>query len=81
MQLTGAEVHIIERCTPSTASWGLRKENVELARRVAKPLMERVRESTAGIVAGDCQLANVAITKVAGSDRSIRCRYSLVPTA
>ncbi len=66
MQLTGAKVQMVERCAAIDGTWGLRAENVEMAKRVAKPLMERVRESEAELVAGDCQLANVAIREDAG---------------
>jgi glycerol-3-phosphate dehydrogenase subunit C len=66
MQLTGAKVQMIERCSAIDGTWGLRAENQELARRVAKPLMEKVRESDAQLVAGDCQLANVAIEEGSG---------------
>ena len=66
MQLTGAKVQMVERCSAIDGTWGLRAENQELARRVAKPLMEKVRESDAQLVAGDCQLANVAIEEGSG---------------
>ena len=45
MELTGAKVTMVERCSAIDGTWGLRAENVELAKRVAKPLMEKVRES------------------------------------
>jgi Fe-S oxidoreductase len=61
MGLTGAKVQMVERCAAIDGTWGLRAENLELAKKVAKPLMERVRESEADLIAGDCQLANVAI--------------------
>jgi Fe-S oxidoreductase len=67
MQLTGAQVTVVERCAAIDGTWGLRTENIELARRVAKPLMQRVRDSDAQLVAGDCQLANVAIEEGAGT--------------
>ena len=66
MQLTGAKVQMVERCAAIDGTWGLRAENIEMAKRVAKPLMERVRESEAELVAGDCQLANVAIREDTG---------------
>jgi Fe-S oxidoreductase len=66
MQLTGARVQMVERCAAIDGTWGLRAENVEMAKRVAKPLMERVRDSDAQLVAGDCQLANVAIREESG---------------
>jgi glycerol-3-phosphate dehydrogenase subunit C len=61
MQLTGAKVQMVERCSGIDGTWGLRAENAEMAHRVAKPLMERVRESNAELITGDCQLANTAI--------------------
>src|SRR5204862_6240471 len=67
MALTGAKVAMVERCSAIDGTWGLRAENVELARRVARPLMERVRESEEELIAGDCQLANVAIEE--GAER------------
>jgi glycerol-3-phosphate dehydrogenase subunit C len=66
MQLTGAKVQMVERCSAIDGTWGLRAENIELAHRVAKPLMEKVRESDANLIAGDCQLANVAIDEGTG---------------
>jgi glycerol-3-phosphate dehydrogenase subunit C len=66
MGLTGAKVTMVERCSAIDGTWGLRAENVELARRVARPLMEKVRDSDAQLVTGDCQLANVAIDEGTG---------------
>ena len=63
MKLTGAKVDMIERCAAIDGTWGLRAENLEMAKRVAKPLMEKLREAEEELVAGDCQLANVAITE------------------
>jgi len=61
MALTGAEVTTVERCSAIDGTWGLRAENIELAKRVARPLMERVADAEEQLIAGDCQLANVAI--------------------
>ena len=61
MELTGAKVTMVERCSAIDGTWGLRAENLDMARRVAKPLMDRVRESEDELVVGDCHLANTAI--------------------
>ncbi len=66
MQLTGAKVQMVERCSAIDGTWGLRAENVEMARQVAKPLMETIREADTELVAGDCQLSNTAIAEGAG---------------
>lgn len=66
MRLTGAKVQIVERCSAIDGTWGLRAENVDMARTIAKPLMEKVRESDADLIVGDCHLANTAISQDAG---------------
>ena len=66
MALTGAEVTMLERCSAIDGTWGLRAENVEMARKIAKPLMEAVTKSDAELIAGDCHLSNTAITEGTG---------------
>jgi len=61
MALTGARVEMVERCSAIDGTWGLRAQNVEMAHKIAKPLMERVEEAETELVAGDCHLANTAI--------------------
>jgi Fe-S oxidoreductase len=41
-----------------------------MATRIAKPLMEKVQESDAQLIAGDCHLANNAIAEQAGKKPS-----------
>lgn len=66
MALTGAQVTVIERCSAIDGTWGLRAENVEMARKIAKPLMETIKNSDADLVAGDCHLSNTAIREATG---------------
>jgi Fe-S oxidoreductase len=63
MALTGANVTMVERCAAIDGTWGLRAENLEMARKVAKPLMETIEQAESELVAGDCHLANTAITE------------------
>jgi Fe-S oxidoreductase len=66
MALTGADVTVVERCSAIDGTWGLRAENVEMARRIAEPLMDAVRTSDTELVTGDCHLANTAIREATG---------------
>ena len=61
LALTGAHVSVVERCSAIDGTWGLRAANVEMAHRIAAPLMDAVRADPAELVAGDCHLANTAI--------------------
>ena len=66
MALTGAKVQIIERCSAIDGTWGLRAENVEMAKKIAKPMMEQINRSEAQLVTGDCHLSNRAIREDTG---------------
>ncbi len=66
MALTGAKVQIVERCSAIDGTWGLRAENVEMAKKIAKPLMEQINRADAELVAGDCHLSNGAIREGTG---------------
>lgn len=66
MALTGAKVQMVERCSAIDGTWGLRAENVEMAKKIAKPLMAAIADSDAELVAGDCHLSNGAIREDTG---------------
>ena len=66
MKLTGAKVTMVERCSAIDGTWGLRAENVEMAKKIAKPLMETVAKADTDLVRGDCHLSNTAIREATG---------------
>ncbi len=66
MALTGARVTVVERCSAIDGTWGLRAENVAMAKKIARPLMEAITKSDAELVAGDCHLSNGAIHEDTG---------------
>ena len=66
MKLTGAKVQMTQRCSAIDGTWGLRKENVEMAKKISKPLMDFVVKKNSELVAGDCNLANNAILEGTG---------------
>jgi Fe-S oxidoreductase len=66
MKLTGAKVSMVDRCSAIDGTWGLRAENVEMARTIAQPLMDAVANADTDLVAGDCHLSNTAITEGTG---------------
>lgn len=66
MALTGAKVQMVERCSAIDGTWGLRAENVAMAKKIAKPLIDAIAKSDAELVAGDCHLSNGAIHEDTG---------------
>lgn len=77
MKLTGTKIQLVNKCSGIDGMWGYRKENYELARKVAQPLKQAIEkalgsgpladdESGASVLTGDCHLANGAILQETG---------------
>ena len=67
IKLTGAKVTLVQQCSGIDGMWGLRAENAadqRADRREAR--RRRFAAPTARSIAGDCHLANTAITEQTG---------------
>jgi Fe-S oxidoreductase len=63
MKLTGARIRLVQQCSGIDGMWGLRDENAELSLPVSRKLGEEITKAEGEVVAGDCHLANTAITE------------------
>ncbi len=66
IKLTGAKVKLVQQCSGIDGMWGLRAENASISLGIAKKLGDEVRKANGDVVAGDCHLANTAITEQTG---------------
>ncbi len=66
LKLTGTAVNVVSRCSGIDGTWGYRKENYALARKVAAPLKRDIEAAGGEVVCGDCLLANGAILQETG---------------
>ena len=66
MKLTGSKIKLVQQCSGIDGMWGLRAENAELSVPIAQKLGEMIRDADSEVVAGDCHLANTAITEQTG---------------
>jgi Fe-S oxidoreductase len=66
MKLTGSKIKLVQQCSGIDGMWGLRAENAELSIPIAQKLGEMIRDADSEVVAGDCHLANTAITEQTG---------------
>ncbi len=55
--IPGADLAVIERCSGHGGSWGVRKENFEVALKVGRPVARQARESGKRQIASECPLA------------------------
>ena len=67
MKLTGAKITVVAECSGIDGTWGLRTENFDAARRVARKLTKAIDKADAQVIAGDCSLANGGIALETGA--------------
>jgi Fe-S oxidoreductase len=66
IKLTGAKVTVVAECSGVDGTWGLRAENIESSRGVAKKMANAIDRAGNDTVAGDCSLAHIAIVQETG---------------
>jgi glycerol-3-phosphate dehydrogenase subunit C len=66
IKLTGAKVTLVQQCSGIGGMWGLRTGNTGISVPIAEELGEQIRRAAGEVIAGDCHLANTAITEQTG---------------
>ncbi len=66
IMLTGAKVTLVQQCSGIDGMWGLRAENAAISVPMATKLADQIRRANGDVIAGDCHLANTAITEQTG---------------
>ncbi len=66
IKLTGAKVTLAQQCSGIDGMWGLRAENAGISVSIAQKLADQITKANGEVVAGDCHLANTAITEQTG---------------
>ncbi|MEE8204071.1 MAG: heterodisulfide reductase-related iron-sulfur binding cluster [Alphaproteobacteria bacterium] len=61
--IPGADLEVIERCSGHGGSWGVMKENFEVALKVGRPVARKAAESAKAYVASECPLAGTHIVQ------------------
>jgi Fe-S oxidoreductase len=61
LKLTGTKLTLVAECSGIDGTWGLREDNVEISRGVARKMATAIRKAASASIAGDCSLANGGI--------------------
>jgi glycerol-3-phosphate dehydrogenase subunit C len=67
LRAMGAKVTVVSKCAGIDGTWGLKRENYQAAKEVARPLAEAIATAGPACLAGDCHLANGAIAEETGT--------------
>jgi len=66
MELTGASVEVIERCSGHDGTWGVKVEFFDLSMKIAAKAVREVEAAQADLVVSDCPLSGVQLTQAGG---------------
>ena len=61
--IPGVDIEVIERCSGHGGSWGVMKDNFEVALKIGTPVALRARDSGKTYVASECPLAGAHIVQ------------------
>ncbi|MBM4122724.1 MAG: Fe-S oxidoreductase [Nitrospira sp.] len=78
MELAGAQVVVIERCSGHDGTWGAKLEFFDLSMKIAGKAVREIENAPADLVASDCPLAALQLDQ-AGSSRQAGGRPTLHP--
>jgi len=68
LQLAGARVQVVERCSAVDGTWGMKREYHDLSVKLAQPLLKEVQEPAPEFIATDCPLSALRIKQGTGRD-------------
>jgi Fe-S oxidoreductase len=66
MELAGASVEVIERCSGHDGSWGVKVEFFDLSMKIAGKAIREVEAVQADLVVSDCPLSGTQLTQAGG---------------
>ena len=66
MELTGAKVQLIEKCSGHDGTWGAKVEFFDLSMKIAKKAARDIEEDAVDMVVSDCPLSALQLDQVRG---------------
>ena len=68
VKLTGAKIKVVAECSGIDGTWGYRRDNYEMSRKVARKMATAIERAGGDVVVGDCHLANGGIVQETGRE-------------
>ena len=66
MELTGATVQLIEKCSGHDGTWGAKVEFFDMSMKIAKKAIRDIEEESIDLVASDCPLSALQLDQARG---------------
>jgi glycerol-3-phosphate dehydrogenase subunit C len=68
LQLAGARVQVVERCSAVDGTWGMKRQYHDLSLKLSQPLLKEVQEPSPDWIATDCPLSALRIKQGSGRE-------------
>ena len=70
MELTGAQVHLVEKCSGHDGAWSAKTEFFDLSMKIAKKAVRDIEDGGFDVVASDCPLSGLQLDQALGSQKA-----------
>jgi Fe-S oxidoreductase len=77
LQLAGAEVTLVERCSGHDGTWGVKSEYFDKSMKIGKPVFRQMAEPQSDYVSSDCAIAARHILQGMGEDATAQKRHPI----
>jgi Fe-S oxidoreductase len=77
LQLTGAEVTLVERCAGHDGTWGVKTEFYDKSMKIGKPVFRQMAEPKPDYVSSDCAIAARHILQGMGEDATAQKQHPI----
>lgn len=77
LQLTGAEVTLVERCAGHDGTWGVKSEFYDKSMKIGKPVFRQMAEPKPDYVSSDCAIAGRHILQGMGEDATAQKQHPI----
>jgi Fe-S oxidoreductase len=77
LQLAGAEVTLVERCSGHDGTWGVKSEYFDKSMKIGKPVFRQMAEPQPDYVSSDCAIAARHILQGMGEDATAQKRHPI----
>jgi len=64
MELTGATVHLIEKCSGHDGAWSAKTEFFDLSMKIARKAVREIQDESFDVVASDCPLSALQLDQI-----------------
>jgi glycerol-3-phosphate dehydrogenase subunit C len=72
MELAGAQVNVVERCSGHDGTWGVKAEYYENSMKIGRPVFQQMASGAPDYISSDCAIAGRHIEQGMGAEACVK---------